>query len=391
MSSTICLSKRHLPAAVNLDEMSMDGASAAPRSANISPMSAERPAGRVSTNVLERLGAVIQELQGLHYQVPDDDAAVARAALFAPRLARAIEEAVALLETAQQRYESNPAAGDPVPELESLDDIGRLISTEVAGQEIADLIFLARADLRGALQDLVAAIDREDFLRVASSCDAGMRTLKRTLISVESALYDFEGLEPPMRVWSDLEVSLSTRRLYADLRREVLRGPLPGDGEVADRLATIHDHLDHLREVDLYPLLRFDDRVTMRELRRRISAWIVADPHDLVAGHRLWQDLTGFAELVEEVNHRQELRQHDRALLRRAYNQLFGRAAQLRSVSADLLAQLDALYGLDDDLDALLRSREPVELPRWRDVMARLLRRVSTPTEALGSGVAWGE
>jgi hypothetical protein len=353
-------------------------------------MSADRLSGRVSSNVLERLGAVIQELQGLHFQVPDDDAAVARAALFAPRLARAIEEAVALLEAAQQRYEGTPAAGDPVPEVESLDEIGRLISTEVAGQEIADLIFLARADLRGALQDLIAAIDQEDFLRVASSCDAGMRTLKRTLISVESALYDFEGLEPPMRVWSDLEVSLSTRRLYADLRREVLRGPLPGDPEIADRLAIIHDHLDHLREVDLYPLLRFDDRVTMRELRRRISAWIVADPHDLVAGHRLWQDLMGFAELLEEVNHRQELRQHDRALLRRAYNQLFGRAAQLRTVSADLLAQLDALYGLDDDLDALLRSREQVELLRWRDVMARLLRRVSTPAEALGAGVAWG-
>src|SRR5688572_31715474 len=59
-------------------------------------------------------------------------------------------------------------------------------STEIAGQEVTDLLFLARADLRGALQDLVASVDSEDFLRVASSCDAGLRTLKRTLISVES-------------------------------------------------------------------------------------------------------------------------------------------------------------------------------------------------------------
>lgn len=342
------------------------------------------------SQALQRLGAFIQDLQGVSFQIPEDEAAVARGALFAPRLARAIEEAVALLQAAQEHYERfGTIADDQVARLDSLSDIGRLISSEIAGQEITDVLALARSELKGALQDLVAAIDQEDFLRVASSCDSGLRTLKRTMISVESAIHEYEGIDPPLRQWSDLEVSLRTRRLYADLRREIAGGGPPGDAGLPDRLATLHDRLAHLRELDFYPLLRFDDRVALRELRRRLALWVAREPHDATTGRRLWQDLSGFAELAKAVSHRQELRQHDRALLRRAYHQLFGRGAHPPQVPDDLLYLLDALYGLDDELDDLLRRRERSELPRWRQVLARLLHRLSTTAEAIPSSPAW--
>jgi hypothetical protein len=347
------------------------------------------PASRPTDKVLQRLGAVVEELQSVHFHVPEDDLAVARGALFAPRLVERIRQAIDLLATVQAQYERAVVPEQEVRAADSLHDIGHLISTEIAGQEVTDLVFLARADLRGSLQDLLASIDQEDFLRVASSCDAGLRTLKRTLISVESAIHDFEGLEPPMRQWSDLDVSLQTRRLYADVRREVVRPPRPDAATLPDRLASVHDRLHQLRELELYPLLRFDDRVAMRELRRRISAWIVADPPDLAAGHHLWQDIVGFAELLKAVSHREELRQHDRALLRRTYHQLFGRAAHARFVSADMLHQLDALVGLDDELDPLLARREHGDLPRWRETMARLLQLLSTPAEAAAEAPAW--
>jgi hypothetical protein len=345
-----------------------------------------------SHRVLDRLGAFIQELQGVQFQVPEDEAAVAKSALFAPRLVRAIEEASALLQSAQEHYERfGTIADEQVAGTESLDDIGKLISSEIAGQEIADLLFLARTELRGTLQDLIASVDQEDFLRVASSCDSGLRTLKRTLISVESAIYEYEGIDPPMRQWSDLEISLQTRRIYSELRRDVLLGPKPTDPTLADRLAGVHDRLDRLRDLEIYPLLRFDDRVTMRELRRRISTWVIQDPPDLVDGRRLWQDLTGFAELLKEVNHRQELRQHDRAQLRRAYHQLFGRVAHAPEVPADLIHQLESLHGLDDELDDLLLRGERYDLPHWREVLTRLLHRLSTTAEALTSGAGWAE
>lgn len=333
-----------------------------------------------------RLGAFLQELQGLHFQVPEDDAAVARGAQFAPRLAHVIEQGLELLQNALDHYTTaGPAEGQPAFD-GTLDDIGRLISSEIAGQEIADVLFMARSELRGAQQDLVASIDHEDVLRVASSCDSGLRTLKRILISCESAIHEFEGSEPPVRQWSDLEVSLQTRRTYSELRRDVVRLGRPRDADLADRLATVHDRLDHLRQRELYPLLRFDDRLTMRELRRRISRWITSGAEDLVGGHRLWQDISGFAELLGGINHRQELRHHDRALLRRAYHQLFGRGAHPPQIPEDLLYQLEALRGLDDDLDELLARRERGELPRWQIVLARLLRRISSTAEALTGG-----
>jgi beta-lactamase class A len=103
-----------------------------------------------SKAVLERLGAFIQELQALHFQVPEDDAAVARAALFAPRLVHAIEQAIALLQSTQDFYAHALPAEEQLAHSESLHDIGRLISSEIAGQEITDVLFLARSELRGA-------------------------------------------------------------------------------------------------------------------------------------------------------------------------------------------------------------------------------------------------
>jgi hypothetical protein len=336
-----------------------------------------------SRDTLGRLGAFVEELQTVQLQVPDDDVAVARAALFAPRLVKLLERGIELLGDAEHHHERSHARGNELADDDTLDDIGRLISSEIAGQEVADLLVLARAELRGALQDLIGAVDREDFVRVASSCDAGLRTLKRTLISAESALHDFEGLEPPIRAWSDLELSLATRKLYGELRRSVAGRVEPDDAALPDRLAAVHDRLDHLREASVYPLLRFDDRVAMRELRRRISAWVVSDPPDLVTGRRLWQDIVGFAELIKQVSHRQELRQHDRALLRRAYHQLFGRTPHPKDLPEDMLHQLGALEGLDDDLDTLLARGERGDLARWRDAMTRTLHRLSTPAERL--------
>src|SRR6185436_18474780 len=113
-----------------------------------------------------------------------------------------------LLQVALDHYARIAAADEAAAQTESLHDIARLISSEIAGQEIVDVLFLARSELRGALQDLIGCLGQDDVLRVASSCDSGLRTLKRILISAESAMHEFEGLEPPMRQWSDLEMSL---------------------------------------------------------------------------------------------------------------------------------------------------------------------------------------
>ena len=110
-----------------------------------------------SINVLQRLGAVVEELQSVHFQVPEDDVAVARGALFAPRLVQSAGGRPSTCSTPSgPHYERAAEPHEEVRAGRLLDDIGHLISSEIAGQEVTDLVFLARADLRGALQDLIA-------------------------------------------------------------------------------------------------------------------------------------------------------------------------------------------------------------------------------------------
>lgn len=348
----------------------------------MSPSRPEESRDRVSSkDVLERLGSFVGGLEGIELRVPEDDAAVARGALFAPRLAAALDEAVDLLKWAEAHYEREQQRRSEVMETaDSLTDIGRLISWEIAGQEITDQLFLARSELRGARQDLVAAIDQEDFLRVTSSCDSGLRTLKRTMISVESVLHDYEGLEPPRRQWTDLEVSLQNRRLYGQLRRQILGGPRPDERPVLEqRLGEVAGRLAAIRDLEIYPLLRFDDRVALRDLRQRIEEWLAAPYRDLRSGTSLWQDLTGFAEMLKGVNHRQELRQHDRSLVRRTYRRLFDPGAPPLDPDEGPAYELAPLLGLDDELDELLLKRAPGDGDSWRRVLTRLLHSLSWP------------
>lgn len=343
--------------------------------------------------LLARLGAALGELERVRFAVPEDEPAAARGALFAPRLERRLDEALALVEAARAHYERATAgaagAGD-----ETLDNAPERAAAELAGQELLDLLRAGRDRLAAARQDLLAAVAQREPLRVAGSCDSGLRALRRTLVALESGIHDFEGLPQPTRAWPDLEVSLRTRELYTGLRRDLLVPLAPPEGELADRLAAAHDRLARLRELDLYPLLRFDDRVAMRDLRLRLARWVTSEAQDPVEGARLGLDLSDFAARIAAVSDRAELRQHDRSLLRRAWHALFGPAAQVRrdersvALGADQLQQLEALRGLDGDLDRLLDGHGTDELARWREVLARLLHRLSGPVAAPAVSVA---
>jgi hypothetical protein len=54
-----------------------------------------------------------------------------------------------------------------------------------------------------------------------------------------------------------------------------------------------------------------------------------------------------------------------------------------------MLHQLQALHGLDEELDRLLAQRETEDLPWWRRVLTRLLHRLSTTPDGLARETAW--
>ena len=325
-------------------------------------------------SVFRPLDQLLERVQSLRFRLPDEEEAEDRVRVFAGTLDQRLGEAIQLIGTIQKIYEEVQPDTGFLADDDSLLDIGRMISAEVANQEILDVLFLARAELRGARQELVNGMGG-DWLRLASSADAALRALKKSLIAVEAALYEFEGVEPPQRVWADLEVSLAVRRLYGRLRRDLLSMDEPERGELPGRLERAARRFRALRDSDIYPLLRFDDRQTFGRLRLRIEDWLHGERR-VDEGQRIWQDLSGFLELLKEVNYRQELRQHDRNRLRKAYRHLFG-PPSAPPPATSVREELEPLVGLDPDLDAILLSPEPPAPDEWKTTLGRLLRNLS--------------
>jgi hypothetical protein len=322
------------------------------------------------------LDQLLERAQNLRFRLPEEEEETGRLRAFATALKGLIAEAIELLGAIQKVYEkASSTALEGQESDDSLLDIGRLISAEVASQEVFDVLFLARAELRGARQELVTGLRSTEWPRLASSADTGFRALKKSLIAIESSLYEYEGMEPPQRVWADLEVSLAVRRLYARLRHELLGPGEPDRAGLFDRVETAVRRFRALRDSDIYPLLRFDDRQTFVRLRDRMEDWLHTG-REPAEGDRIWQDLTGFLELLKEVNYRQELRQHDRTRLRQAYRQLFGPPSTPPSQTS-VREELEALVGLDSELDAILLSGGSADPEDWKETLARLLRDLS--------------
>jgi hypothetical protein len=101
-----------------------------------------------------------------------------------------------------------------------------------------------------------------------------------------------------------------------------------------------------------YADVRFSDRVVLRRLRERALTWARHD-RSVPAGLRLLDDIWTCSDLLRGINRRQELRDHDRALIPRL----------LRGPDDDVAAwfvELDSLYGLDDDLDQLFERARAI-------------------------------
>ncbi len=335
-----------------------------------------------------RLRALIAQVEGADVRVPEDSALISLAADLVPKVTHLLRQGIGLLVEIEDFYgpARDPAGEDP----ESLSQIGLQISAEFAARDLSDMTFFARADLKNALEILIAsATHKSNQMTLASNCEGGLRRLRKAVISVESAIYEFEGEAAPERQWFDVEVSLQIRKLYWNLRRETAsrRGATEKPLEV--RLRAVLYRILAFRELNVYPFLRVDDRVNLRRLLKRILDWLNSDERDATVAPRLWQDLASFAEILVQVSHRQELRDHDLRLVARAYRTLFPFGARRRAVPEELLSDLQSLLGLDDELDRLIVGRmvRPVEV--WRKPLQRLQGSLSSGGELSGPPEIW--
>lgn len=340
-------------------------------------------------NLAQEIDRLHQGLDAIDVRVPEDSALIALAADLAQPLVLLMDRAIELMRDAEDFYthreEDEPHDSDP----HSLRGIGFLISSTFAARDVTDVAYFARSDLRSCADGLRAALEKgtTSMEAMAGQIESSLKRLRKALISIESALYEYEELEAPRREWSDLDVSLQIRKLYWLLRQETANEPADDD-HFSEGLRRVVYRLIAFREHQVYPLLRIDDRLQLRNLLKRILDWLNVPNHNLEEGRHLWKDLAGFAEILIQVSQRQELKEHDRRVVKRAYNRLFRTLPMPERVPEDVFAELESLLGIDETLDRLVMGRCLGSVEPWREPLIRLQEYLSR-LEEIGTFDVW--
>ncbi|MEM9556319.1 MAG: hypothetical protein AAGC60_18835 [Acidobacteriota bacterium] len=336
--------------------------------------------------LLQRLEALLQQAESITFIVPDDTGYFSIEDELIQRVGQLIADSLELMNGIQAHYESvdsPPGALDDVGgEDDFLKEIGAAISSELAARELSDLAFVTRTQLAESHDALETALKNQYLWIVASHADTGLRRVGKGLITIESAIREYEGLEPIERRWADLADALEIRRLYGQFRRAIARGGEEPEGEeLRTQLRSAANRIAILRDLKIYPFLRIYDRIPIRRLQKRILEWLERDDGDPAKneeGMQLWSDLLSFAELLKQINNREELREHDRRTVTRLVRLLFEAKSMPPQILPGHLEALEQLLGRDDQLDRIVLDptrhtpedlREP--LLRMRDELSK--------------------
>lgn len=320
-------------------------------------------------------------------------------ALFGPT-DRALRDSVAVLGQVLGRYDGASIAPPPREEVESDTrrdrefDLGidQIVLQVPSAGRVADLGFMASIELKQKLARVSQLRPTDDPWRLLAVLGSAGRRVRKSLTAVATVLSAFEGIETPLNFASELASSLEVRRVYARLRESIAEGREPDEDELHARLRGVGTQIAILVGREIYPELRVDDRMELRRLQQRILAWLRTpggDPERQTEGRRLWQDLSGFARVLAQVSHRQELLEHDAHVVAIAHGALFGGAGR-QYVPDRLFERLRALRGLDDDVDRLL-AEEVLAAERWRPALSRLAERFGRGPTAQTSAQSAGE
>jgi hypothetical protein len=233
---------------------------------------------------------------------------------------------------------------------------------------IEDVCFMAGFELNRALRALAAATDADALL---SASETGLRKLQRVLHAIMVAEQQRSNDVPPgverlkRRLASELQGALAVRQLYVTFRRSLRRPENETRDAVLTALRYAAGGLATLAASPHYHSMRVSDRALMRRMRDRLLDWAHAGK-PTKSGEQLLEDIFTCADLMRDINRRQELRAHDQTLMR----ELVGDSARDR---AEWLTKLDRLAGLDDQLDALTTQlRASADMGPVIDILVRL-------------------
>lgn len=234
-----------------------------------------------------------------------------------------------------------------------------------------DIVFLVLLELRQRSERLRRLTERSAPLAILGESDSALRRIRKACGAVDAALSAFDGQPASLQFASELADSLAVRRVYARFRAFVASSRVEDPESLVATLRSVAARLDVLADSEVASRLRVRDRLQIIELRERVIDWLaIGEGRRVLDGERLWQDIVGFSEMLALVNRRQELVDHDRAVCRCL-------VSDLESLSVERRRELlDALVGLDPQLDVLVGSLESAERSSFEQTFVPILRRL---------------
>ena len=250
-------------------------------------------------------------------------------------------------------------------------------------QIVEEIAFMAQLELRQRQERLVRVRASQGGVALLGECDSSLRRIRKALNAVDAAIAKVESVSPLLDFTSELQTSLAVRRAYAKFRARVMAGGEPTAETLRARFRGAGTQIAKLVGWEIYPEMRVADRLLLRELQQRILDWLrgAADGGS-ASGIRLWQDLAGCVEMFSLVNRRQDLVEHDSAIIRRLLDVI-----EHSALPEPTWDEVRALEGLDHELDQVIAAsaKDPAAL---RAIVSRLAIQLGV-RQAPSSEVPW--
>jgi hypothetical protein len=258
-------------------------------------------------------------------------------------------------------------------------DFYRNIDSSMAGEadsgKTPDLCFIARMEIRTKADALRRSVqkDSEGTWEVLAKCGSIVRRLCKALTAVERSICEVGNLQPELDYVTEIARAVEVRKLYRRFLRDISKAELQSETlEVGERLRRAGNAIARVTGHRMYEALRFSDRYQFHQLHQRIAAWQREDGKSSEAGSRILKDIHAFGELLIQINNRQELQEHDRALINEIWSAILQPDNPQKVLSAEIFQRLQGLLGRDQELDGLI-ERGSDSFEDWKEPLFRLL------------------
>ena len=241
----------------------------------------------------------------------------------------------------------------------------------VAAHAVADHLFVVQMELRHLASHLAITSDQHAGWELLSHCNHALGSFIKAGIATEQLLCRRLGQRSELAGLTESRQAVALRKTFARFRRRIAADGPPEPAAVAERLDDGAAAIVEVLESESGPSLRLADRQHLLRLQSRIWQWGEQQRTDSTRGLEIWQDLYGLSELLLQINHREELIEHDRQVAAEALERMADPTQPPDPV--ELASLLESLRGRSEELDHLLERPAGLQAHgRLHEVLGRL-------------------